>query len=137
MYYGFHVGFMGTSQKDLTARQVKGLLRYLSQIEGALVVHHGDHVKASAQFHEIAREVGAFICIHPPTNSRLRAFCRGDVLYTAKEYPICNHDIVHASRVLLAAPKEQDEQLRSCTWAAVRYARKVGCPVKMFYPHVG
>lgn len=54
------------------------------------------------------------------------------------EYPIDsrgplarNRDIVAAVDILIAAPAENEEQLRSGTWATVRYARAAGKPVIM------
>lgn len=45
-----------------------------------------------------------------------------------------NRDIVDSCDVLLACPKTMDEEQRSGTWATIRYARKVGRPVVIFWP---
>ena len=42
-----------------------------------------------------------------------------------------NRDIVQASDILIAAPIQDDEVVRSGTWATVRYARAAGIPVIM------
>lgn len=47
------------------------------------------------------------------------------------EYPVKpplkrNYDIVDACDILLAAPRTLTEELRSGTWATIRYARKTG-----------
>jgi cytosine/uracil/thiamine/allantoin permease len=45
-----------------------------------------------------------------------------------------NHQIVDATAALLACPFEFEEQLRSGTWATVRYARTLGRPIRFFWP---
>lgn len=45
-----------------------------------------------------------------------------------------NHRIVDACDVLIACPKDAQEQLRSGTWATVRYARKQGKRVIVITP---
>lgn len=45
-----------------------------------------------------------------------------------------NHQIVDATSALIAAPFGFEEELRSGTWATVRYARKLGRPVRFFWP---
>jgi hypothetical protein len=52
----------------------------------------------------------------------------------AKPYLVRNHEIVDDSQVLIAAPKEFTEQLRSGTWATIRYARKIGRTVRIVFP---
>lgn len=42
-----------------------------------------------------------------------------------------NRDIVAACDILIAAPETDKEELRSGTWATVRYARAKGIPVVM------
>lgn len=45
-----------------------------------------------------------------------------------------NKVIVDRCGVLVAAPGEAQEQLRSGTWSTIRYARRVGRPVIMVLP---
>jgi nucleoside 2-deoxyribosyltransferase len=42
-----------------------------------------------------------------------------------------NREIVDSIDILIAAPLKDDEELRSGTWATVRYARAAGKPVVM------
>lgn len=44
-----------------------------------------------------------------------------------------NRHIVNAVDILLAGPKGPEE-LRSGTWSCVRYGRKVGKPIVVFWP---
>lgn len=116
-------GFTGTQSgmSDLQKRRVTKLLQ-ASFIEA---VHHGDCIGADSDFHKIASLFELNIVMHPPINSSKRAFCGGNVL-ASKEYLERNNDIVAACDVLIAAPKTEKEELRSGTWATIRYARKLG-----------
>lgn len=71
---------------------------------------------------------------HIPQVSTSRAFCRYDVTYKPKPYLVRNHDIVDSSHVLIAAPYRNQEELRSGTWATVRYARGLGREIIMLRP---
>jgi predicted Rossmann fold nucleotide-binding protein DprA/Smf involved in DNA uptake len=76
----------------------------------------------------------------------LRAFCdqierpegrRGMtlVMHPPRSFLERNHDIVDASEVLVAIPKETEEVLRSGTWATIRYAHKLRRRVMIIYPN--
>lgn len=92
--------------------------------------HHGDCVGGDEEAHEIALALGFRIVVHPPLNRSKRAFCTGAFqVLKPKSYITRNHDIVDVCRLLIAAPKTEEEELRSGTWATVRYARKLGLPV--------
>ncbi|WP_035982685.1 hypothetical protein [Leptospira meyeri] len=53
--------------------------------------------------------------------------------YAAEEYLKRNQAIVMASNELWAFPSEP-EKVRFGTWATIRFARKTGKPVKLFWP---
>ena len=126
-----NIGFTGTEEGMTELQKVK-LSNYLRQYSGDF--HHGDCVGADEEAHQIAMELGYKIVVHPPINSKKRAFCvEGNVL-SRKEYLIRNRDIVYSSDVLVATPKEREEILRSGVWATVRFARKIGKKLVMIYP---
>jgi len=50
------------------------------------------------------------------------------------DYLARNHFIVAYSEELVAAPKSNKEELRSGTWATIRYARKRKRMVTIIYP---
>ncbi len=124
-----HVGFTGTRQ-GMTLPQQEAVFQLLTRF-GTAAVHHGDCVGADAQFHEIVRKYSRQIqiFIHPSTIQTQRAGCLGDAYYNA--LPPLDRDtmIVQCSSVLIAAPKDRTEQIRSGTWATVRRARSAGKPV--------
>lgn len=123
------VGFTGT-QIGMSERQKVALRAELAK---ATEFHHGDCVGADAEADQIARELGTKIHIHPPINPSKRAFCYrlGDVIWPEDEYLARNHDIVNATRELIAAPKSDREELRSGTWATIRYASRMGKVVRI------
>jgi hypothetical protein len=92
---------------------------------------HGDCKGADAQAHDIARLAGLKVIIYPPINSHDRAFMDGDEVKAPAPYLQRNRHIVDDCDVLIAAPWSPIEVLRSGTWATVRYARKIGRPIRI------
>jgi hypothetical protein len=131
---GGEVGFTGTERgmTDAQVRSLEDLLasRYIRKL------HHGCCIGADAQAHEIA--LGLFIrpVLHPPENPKKRAVWSGSVNDSREPKPYLdrNHDIVDESRELIAAPRGFKEELRSGTWATIRYTLKVGKPVRIIWP---
>lgn len=128
------VGFTGT-RRGMSTTQVAWLAKFLRN-ESVTEFHHGDCIGSDAEAHVIAESVLKYrriaIHIHPPISDSKRAYKHGDVEYDAKPYLDRNRDIVDACDVLVACPG-QPETLRSGTWATVRYARKIGKPVRLNY----
>lgn len=121
------VGFTGT-QVGMSIDQKKRLGELLAEI-GAVEFHHGDCIGADAEADWIARVPHrCHIVIHPPTDSSKRAFTArpGDMVHQPRPYLVRNHQIVLSSGLLIAAPRTDREELRSGTWATVRYARTIG-----------
>jgi len=133
------IGFTGT-QIGMTPNQFGELARLIAigVTDNPCEFHHGDCIGADAEAHSIADAFGCRIVIHPPTNTSKEAFCKvdseWDTVLPPKPYLDRNHDIVDACDVLLAAPKSIEEELRSGTWATVRYARKKNIPVIILEP---
>jgi hypothetical protein len=126
------VGITGT-QQGMNARQRQLLHMALHDLV-ATELHHGDCLGVDAQAHLIARELGLFIVTHPPGNMSKRAHCIGDEVRTPKPYLERNHDIVDEVEYLIAIPKGNTEELRSGTWATVRYARRIGRKHYIIFP---
>jgi hypothetical protein len=132
------IGFTGT-QIGLTSIQIETLRDLLTKLickEEYTIVFglHGDCYGGDETFHKIAYNLGCRIVIHPPLNDSKRAFCEGDKILEPKEYLERNRDIVDACDILIACPKERTEQLRSGTWATVRYGLKKKKPTYIICP---
>jgi hypothetical protein len=93
--------------------------------------HHGDCIGADAEAHDIVREFfpNVRIIAHPPIIKSKRAFKKADESKEPKEYLIRNHEIVDAVEYMFGAPKTDMEELRSGTWATIRYSRKMNKPI--------
>ena len=116
------VGFTGTQRgmsfsQELQCRLV---LQWLWRAGGTVFVD-GDCPRHSAdqEAREIADELGYECQQEPPANR------------TAKALLARNRRIVARCDVLVAAPRTNEEELRSGTWMTVRAAHKAGKPVVM------
>jgi hypothetical protein len=125
------IGFTG-SRAGLTSSQRELLTNSLQELKHTyMYFHHGDCVGADEEANDIAKKIGYYIVIHPPTNPKQRAYCPISEFCTilpSKPYLKRNQEIVLASSILIAAPSSSKEQLRSGTWATVRFARKLKTP---------
>lgn len=121
------VGFTGT-QIGMSQRQQQALIAFLRHNE-INEFHHGDCIGADYQAHVVAVHFKIPVVIHPPSIETKRAWCEEVTILEPKPYLDRNHDIVDACDALIAAPSSDDEELRSGTWATVRYARKRRLPI--------
>ena len=118
-----HYGFTGT-QIGATPIQIERILTLLEE-EDVTHLHHGDCIGADAQAHAAAQSLGVKVILHPPTVTTKRAWCKNAVeVRRAFPYLERNHHIVDASTTLIATPSGPEE-LRSGTWATIRYARRM------------
>ena len=130
------LGFTGT-QQGMSAAQRAEFTHFIQRQEPWLLeFHHGDCIGADAQAHALVQQhcANVRIMVHPPSNPAKRAWVQGGVLLPPRSYLSRNRDIVDATYLLLACPKEQEETLRAGTWATIRYARAVGKTVRILYP---
>lgn len=127
------IGFTGTQHGVSSAQRamLRDLLAGYAEI-GEL--HHGDCIEADAAAHDIAKSLGYRVVVHPPSDPRKRAFKSGDEMREPLPYLTRNHNIVNGTTFLIATPREHFEQLRSGTWATIRYARKLGRVVHIIRP---
>lgn len=84
---------------------------------------HGDCIGGDAEGHTIAMDLGYNVVIHPPSDPKRRAFCKGHVILPPQPYIKRDHAMVDAIEFLVGCPFDT-EILRSGTWATIRYARK-------------
>lgn len=129
------LGFTGT-QRGMTKEQQGAFENYVLSC-GLHEFHHGDCIGADEQAHKIVRACwhGVRIVGHPPKEDRKRAFCQFDETWMPKPYLERNRDIAGVCDTLIATPGESTEQLRSGTWATVRYARQADKTVVIIQPN--
>ena len=112
------IGFTGTrnGMSQAQARQFKAVMAWLrSGFDGEF--HHGAATGSDSDAADIVlRSYPEYSIVRHPANGNPLAR---------------NRAIVAASDILIAAPESDTEQLRSGTWATVRYARAKGIPIVM------
>ena len=125
------VGFTGT-RTGMNDKQ-KHLVKIFLKMHRPSRVVHGDCIGADSDFHNICLELKIPIDIRP-SNLSTRAWRHATgVLYLPKNPLERNRDIVDQSDEMFACPKEINEVLRSGTWSAIRYARRINKRLYIFY----
>ena len=133
-----NIGITGT-RAGLTEHQlntVEKILRDMKYKSMFTSLHHGDCKGADESVHYIAQKLKIPIIIHPPMKSKHRAFCKGATVLAQYPYLLRNQNIVDASDKVIALPGQDNEVLRSGTWATIRYAKKTGKELIIIYPGV-
>lgn len=140
------IGFTGT-RDGMTAKQYMRVSDWLQDMQECDVVeelHHGCCVGADADFQKliIRGRIGSGEYAWGPNHAHpcdIKGMVCLDTEAMADEVrrPLPplerNRNIVNACDVLLACPKGPEE-LRSGTWSTVRFARKCGKRVVVFWP---
>lgn len=127
------IGFTGTSR-----RTTKGQLATFSLILHRYPpseFHHGDCIESDEKAQALAYALGWKRCVHPPEDSKLRAFCKADDMFAELPYLERNHAIVDVTEMLIAMPGEFLPVLRSGTWATIRYAVSLNRPIRIIVPN--
>ena len=131
---GIKIGFTGTREEEYLTKERFIKLAYafkrLNEQYGDIEFHHGCCEGADLMAAFLFRESFPTYKIieHPPTDMKYAKLAEGDSNVEkrfAKPYLERNKEIVNASDVMIAWPKDMEtEELRSGTWATVRYAKK-------------
>lgn len=145
---GTRAGFTGT-REGMTAAQLRALADWLTR-HALREFHHGAAIEADEQAVGLVRNQridvpeapGPYdwwrVIAHPSDlkdQTSQKALEWSDRRMDPLPPLVRNRNIVICGAdVLLAAPKEHLEIVRSGTWATVRFARKVGRPVVLFLP---
>lgn len=128
------LGFTGT-QSGMTTKQ---RVTFIKALDKMLPKHfvHGDCIGADAEASELVATLlpDCKRIIYPQTDKSKRAFCTGDVIYKPMPPLTRNRSIVNLSQVMLAIPRLDHPELRSGTWATVRFAVKQGKKVIIIWP---
>lgn len=131
------VGFTGT-RNGMTNQQFAFILKAIKEIKPN-EAHHGACIGADKHFHDIAISQMIPVVIHPGVNKQgvcySRASCpNAKEVKNEKFFLDRDKDIVNEVDLLIATPKNHKEELRSGTWATVRYARKKNKHLLIVYP---
>lgn len=128
------------TRKGLTKRQLASCWDLLGSLS-LKTLHHGDCIGGDAQFHRLAHFAKAKrIVIHPPSVDIYRAWCKQETdetvvdILTPLPYLVRDKNIVRASEVMIGCPKGFKEEIRSGTWATLRFASKISKPRYIVYP---
>jgi hypothetical protein len=139
---GISIGFTGTREGMTTEQWMRATEIFATICMDRVVEwHDGDCVGADEQIHGTAKNMSWIYGFdltmhgHPCNLDKFRANRDFDVLYPIKPPLARNRDIVAASDVMIAAPKEYDEVLRgSGTWATIRYSKGYPRPLVIVWP---
>jgi hypothetical protein len=109
------IGFTGTRKgmNESQRQQLSHVLLWLCK--QCVEFHHGAAIGADSEADRAARGYELVVVTHPAGREPLKR----------------NREIVNIVNLLIAAPETDREELRSGTWATVRYARAEGVPVVM------
>lgn len=126
-----YVGFTG-SRQGMTSEQARAFHALMLDLKPAALIH-GDCVGADAQAHQYALVTNLKICVHPPAESALRAFCK-DAHWVGlpRSYYARNRAIVEACDVLIACPSSIVQH--GGTWSTIKIAARLKKPVFVVYP---
>lgn len=106
--------------------------------KGVSRFHHGCAVGVDIQAAQFAHTSGIYVVGHPgmDTHGNVRSNITNFDNHT--EEPLLflqrNRIIVDASNLILAVPKNMQEERRSGTWYTVRYCRTVNKPLIILWP---
>lgn len=122
-----------TATRDgLTGPQLQTIRQKLTPFtirSDATILHQGCCIGGDEQIAIMAFALGFHVCAHPPVDRRYYfsqlAYELSTLKNDSKPFLDRNHDIVDQSSLIIAAPKEKYEVLRSGTWATIRYAREI------------
>lgn len=132
-----NLGFTGT-QVGATVKQLRTLFWLLTEDVLRLPdrFHLGDCIGADEQAAHLAHALGIDCVGHPPSDGGRQAhFERYLVSYEPLPYLARNRELVDVCDALIACSRTMKEELRSGTWATVRYALKKRKPVWLIVPN--
>jgi predicted Rossmann fold nucleotide-binding protein DprA/Smf involved in DNA uptake len=128
------VGFTGTraGMNDRQRAMLAGIVEDLLREHTAIELHHGCAVGADTEAHWLCSAYPNVKTVGHPCKHTTPYQC--DLMLPIRPPLHRNRDIVEACTVLIAVPRTRAEELRSGTWATVRYARKLGRTRYMLLP---
>lgn len=129
------IGFTGT-QMGMSQSQKERLESLLKVFRPTFVVH-GGCIGADSEFHLICRKLvdpRPAITVYPSNIQSKHGVWPGADFVAHEDTPLSrNRTIVNVATLLIATPAQNEEILRSGTWATIRYAKKHNVPVIILY----
>ena len=126
------IGFTGT-REGMTEPQFKAF-EELFFLLNPVALLHGCCLGADKQAHDLAYptvRVEAF----PPVDKFLAFNPIGaSTVHPEDKFLDRNKKIVDNSTILIATPRDFNEELRSGTWSTIRYAKNLGKGIYIIYP---
>lgn len=136
----FNIGITGRrdgcNDKQLT--DLKNLLnqyKFLNR-EGDVYLHHGDCIGVDTEAHDIGRELGFNIIIHPPIKDDCRAFNKSHFIHEEKTYFKRNRYIVDSCDIVIGVPPTNYDVGKGGTWYTINYAIKRKVPLVIIKPKI-
>lgn len=129
------LGFTGTSKRPPTPVQIAVLDELLDEFwaRGYRTLVHGEARNADTIANDMARAKGWHTYGRPANISDHR--CEVDDRAEPRRPLDRDWDIAEDSNTLVAMPANEKEEVRSGTWATVRYARKLLAPIVIIKPN--
>lgn len=131
------VAFTGT-RKGMNVVQKKLFEHAMSRPE-ITDFYHGDCIGADEDAHNVIVQIDdkeINIKKRPCDLESQRAFTKEGEVIAEPEAPLDrNKKLVDDCDILVAAPGEEFEELRSGTWSTIRYAKKSNKPVIIIWPN--
>jgi hypothetical protein len=136
------VAFTGT-RAGMTDNQKRELWEFL-QAEKPTWAYHGNCIGADNDFHvellsyRAINKPWIYIEVYPCDIIQQQADCCGtaDIINPIERPLVRNRMMVDRCDVLIACPRTMTEELRSGTWATIRYARKLKKRIVFLRPDV-
>lgn len=127
------IGVTGT-RYGCSPYQLQSISEYFSNLNRDVELHHGDCKGVDVEVARIAQDLDYWIVCHPPILSSTRGFFGGNVVLQEQSYMTRDRAIVDACDLLLVVPLQMEWQPRGGTWYTHDYAKRIGKPIKMFWP---
>lgn len=129
-----NIGITGTRKGANKVQQIA-----ISQkLKGVSHFHHGCAVGVDIKAAQMAHNSGIYVVGHPgmDVHGNVRSNITNFDNHTEEPLPFLqrNRIIVDASNLMLAVPKDMQEERRSGTWYTVRYCRTVNKPLIILWP---
>jgi len=140
---GIKLGFTGT-RTHMTHNQMFNLAIILEDYKNKFLIssieefHNGCCEGSDNISNYIIKAISPLTKIHwhPPIDKKYvkKCYVKPDIVYKDKPYLERNKCIVDKTEHLIAIPKGFNEEVRSGTWATIRYARLKKKPIIIIFP---